>query len=220
MLCAIWIFEEPEVLLGAEQSGFISDIGYETYQKILAEAIQELKETEFKDVFKEDLEKDRQYVHDVTIETDIEMLIPDSYITNIQERLNLYTELDNIKKEEDLLEFEMKLEDRFGTIPRQIKELFDGLRLRWVCKAMGFERLMLKNRKLRCFFISNPQSPFYETAFFQSMVQFISIHGHSKGFQFKKTTRHFILIKEGLKSLKGARKELEQLLDEVEAKNS
>ncbi|MFT5801390.1 MAG: transcription-repair coupling factor (superfamily II helicase), partial [Nonlabens sp.] len=96
-------------LLGAEQSGFISDIGYETYQKILEEAILELKETEFKDVFKEELEKKREYVRDVTLEADIEMLIPDNYITNIQERLNLYTELDHIKKEEDLIAFEQKL---------------------------------------------------------------------------------------------------------------
>lgn len=205
-------------LLGAEQSGFISDIGYETYQKILEEAIQELKETKFKDIFKEDLEKDRQYVRDVTLEADIEMLIPDNYITNIQERLNLYTELDNINKEEDLLAFEQKMADRFGAIPKPVKELFDGLRLRWVCKAMGFERLMLKNRKLRCFFISNPQSPFYETTFFQNMVQFVSIHGARRGFQFKKTARHFILIKEGIKSLKDTRKELETLLKDVEAK--
>ena len=205
-------------LLGAEQSGFISDIGYETYQKILEEAIQELKETEFKDVFKEDLEKNRQFVRDVTIETDIEMLIPDDYISNIQERLNLYTELDNIKTEEGLQEFEKKMEDRFGNIPRQLKELFDGLRLRWVCISMGFERLMLKNKKLRCFFINNPQSPFYETALFQNMLQYISIHGKEKGFQFKKTTRHFILIKENVKDLKTTRKELEALLEDVEAK--
>jgi transcription-repair coupling factor (superfamily II helicase) len=205
-------------LLGAEQSGFISDIGYETYQKNLEEAILELKETEFKDVFKEELEKKREYVRDVTLEADIEMLIPDNYITNIQERLNLYTELDHIKKEEDLIAFEQKLADRFGDIPKPVKELFDGLRLRWVCKSMGFERLMLKSNKLRCFFISNPQSPFYETTFFQNMVQFVSIHGSQRGFVFKKTTRHFILIKEGIKSLQETRKELEALFDDVEAR--
>ncbi|HHS96070.1 MAG TPA: transcription-repair coupling factor, partial [Phaeodactylibacter sp.] len=177
----------------------------------------ELKETDFKELFKEDLQKERQYVRDVIIETDIEMLIPDDYISNIQERLNLYTELDNIKKEEDLLAFERNMEDRFGEIPRPVKELFEGLRLRWVCKQMGFERLLLKNQKLRCFFLSNPQSPFYETAFFQNMVQFISIHGQQRGFSFKKTTRHFILIKEGIKNLKDSRKELEVLLEDVDA---
>ncbi len=164
-------------LLGGEQSGFISDIGYETYQKILDEAIQELKESKFKDIFKEDLEKERKYVRDVHIETDIEMLIPDSYISNIQERLNIYTELDSIDDEEKLSAFAKNLEDRFGTLPSQVSELFDGLRLRWVCKLMGFERLTLKSQKLRCFFIANPQSPFYETAFFQSMVRFIAMYG-------------------------------------------
>ncbi len=205
-------------LLGAEQSGFIADIGYETYQKILEEAIQELKEKEFKDLFKGELEKERKYVRDVTIETDIEMLIPDQYISNIQERLNLYTELDNLKTEEELLEFEKNLEDRFGAIPPQVKELFDGLRLRWVCKSMGFERLILKSRKLRCFFISDPQSPFYETAFFQNMVQHISLFGKENGFHFKKTNRHFMLIKEGVADLTASRKELEDLMADIEAK--
>jgi transcription-repair coupling factor (superfamily II helicase) len=202
-------------LLGAEQSGFIADIGYETYQKILEEAIQELKETDFKELFKEELEKDRQYVRDVVLEADIEMLIPDDYISNIQERLNLYTELDNIEKEEELLAFEEKMADRFGQIPPPVKELFDGLRLRWVCKAMGFERLTLKNDKLSCFFLSNPQSPFYESAFFQRMLQYVSIHGAQSGFRFKKSLRHFMLLKDGVKSLTQTRKELEGLLAKV-----
>ncbi|MFK7808822.1 MAG: transcription-repair coupling factor [Saprospiraceae bacterium] len=203
-------------LLGGEQSGFIADIGYETYQKILEEAIQELKEKEFKDIFKEDLEQKRDYVRDVTLEADIEMLIPDDYISNIQERLNLYTELDNLKTEEELIAFAKKMEDRFGPLPKPVKELFEGLRLRWVCKAMGFERLMLKGQKLRCFFISNPQSPFFETDFFNSMVRLVSIHGSKKGFSFKKTTRHFILIKEGIKTLKQTRTALEGLLKAVD----
>ena len=206
-------------LLGGEQSGFISDIGYETYQKILDEAIQELKESKFKDIFKEDLEKERNYVRDVHIETDIEMLIPDSFISNIQERLNTYTELDSIKDEATLVAFAKKLEDRFGSLPSQVSELFDGLRLRWVCKKMGFERLTLKSKKLRCFFISNPQSPFYETDFFQNMVRFIAIHGQQRGFTFKKTTRHMILIKENVKDLKTSRKELETLLEDVDAES-
>ncbi|HEB62525.1 MAG TPA: transcription-repair coupling factor, partial [Bacteroidetes bacterium] len=148
-------------MLGAEQSGFISDIGFETYQKILEEAIQELKEKEFKDLFKEELEKDRNYVRDVQIETDVEMLLPDEYVNNIQERLNLYTELDQVDSEEHLEKFAAKLKDRFGKIPRQVNELFDALRLRWVCKQLGFERVILKNQKLRCYFISDPQSSFF-----------------------------------------------------------
>ena len=204
-------------LLGGEQSGFISDIGYETYQKILDEAIQELKESKFKDLFKEDLEKERKYVRDVHIETDIEMLIPDDYISNIQERLNIYTELDSIETEEKLSAFARQMQDRFGTLPKQLTELFDGLRLRWVCKLLGFERLTLKSNTLRCFFIANPQSPFYETPFFQSMVRFIGMHGQDRGFKFKKTARHMILIKENVKDLTSSRKELQALLEDVEA---
>ncbi|NNE28451.1 MAG: transcription-repair coupling factor, partial [Saprospiraceae bacterium] len=172
-------------LLGAEQSGFISDIGYETYQKILEEAVQELKETEFKDLFKEELSKDRKFVRDVQIETDLEMLIPDDYVTNIQERLKLYTELDSLKNEDALEKFATMMRDRFGKVPRPVLELFDGLRLRWLCTELGFERLILKSNKLRCYFITNPQSPFYETAFFQNMLRYVATSGAKKGLSFK-----------------------------------
>lgn len=113
-------------LLGGEQSGFIADIGYETYQKILEEAIQELKENEFKELFKEELDKNRQYVREVQIDTDVEMLIPDEYISSIQERLNLYTQLDGLETEEELQKFEEAMKDRFGALPEPVYELFDG----------------------------------------------------------------------------------------------
>ncbi len=203
-------------LLGAEQSGFISDIGYETFQKILEEAIQELKETEFQDLFKEDLKKERNFVRDVEIDTDIEMLIPDAYISSIQERLNLYTELDQIKNEEALKAFSDKLTDRFGKLPRQIKELFAGLRLRWVCKRLGFERLILKSKKLRCYFINNPQSPFYETELFQNILRFVATQGQEYGLSFKKSTKHFMLIKDGVKDLRAAKKTLDSLREKIE----
>ncbi len=189
-------------LLGGEQSGFISDIGYETYQKILEEAIQELKETDFKDLFKEDLEKERKYVRDVQVDTDVEMLIPDDYISNIQERLNLYTELDNLKSEAALAKFTKKMEDRFGPIPAPVQMLSEGLRVRWQCKQLGFERLIYKNRKLRCYFISNPQSPFFETRLFQDLVRYVTINGAEKGLSFKKSVQHFILVKDGVRSMK------------------
>ena len=203
-------------MLGGEQSGFISDIGYETYQKILEEAIQELKETEFKDLFKEDLEKERKYVRDVQVETDIEMLIPDDYITNIQERLNLYTQLDQIKTEEVLQKFGKELEDRFGVLPKPVKELFHGLRLRWVCKELGFERLILKKRKLRCYFISNPQSPFFETDLFNNLIKYVTISGKEEGLSFKKSMQHFLLVKDGVSSLQKAKEVLESLQKEIE----
>ncbi|MEM1319085.1 MAG: transcription-repair coupling factor [Bacteroidota bacterium] len=204
-------------LLGAEQSGFITDIGYETYQKILEEAMQELKETKFKELFKEELEKERDYVRDVNIETDIEMLIPDDYVNNIQERLNLYTELDQIDSEEDIRKFGERLIDRFGKLPREVLELFEGLRLRWVCRQLGFERLTLKSRKLRCYFISNAQSPFFETPLFNGILQYVATHGQQEGWTFKKSTRYFLLVRDGVHSLKESRKILIALQETLKA---
>ncbi len=203
-------------LLGGEQSGFISDIGFETYQKILEEAIQELKENEFKDLFKDDKSvKNRVYVRDVQIETDIEMLIPDNYVNNIQERLKLYTELDSIGDEETLEKFRAKMLDRFGKIPKELKTLFDALRLRWVCKTLGFERVILKGRKMRCYFVSNPQSTFYETKLFQNILSFVATKGQTQGLSFKKSVKHFLMIKDGVKNMTVAKKVLEKLKESV-----
>ena len=204
-------------LLGAEQSGFIADIGYETYQKILEEAIRELKETEFKELFREELEKNPQFVRDVQIDTDSEMLIPDEYVSSIQERLSLYTELDGIETEEELAQFEERMRDRFGKLPIQVKELFEGLRLRWVCKALGFERIILKNNKLRCYFVENPQSAFFESALFNNIIQLISTQGNKQGLSFKQSHKHFILVKDGVKGLRGAHEVLQRILDKVGA---
>ncbi len=191
-------------LLGGEQSGFIADIGFETYQKILEEAIHELKENEFKDLFKEEKEEKRDYVRDVEIDTDIEMLIPDGYIQNIQERLRLYTEMNSIEDEDGLILFRDKLKDRFGPVPRQIDELFNGLRLRWQCKQLGFERLSLKNRKLRCFFIANAQSSFFESDRFNEILKYISTDGQALGLNLKQSRNYLIVIKDGVKNLKEA----------------
>ena len=203
-------------LLGGEQSGFIADIGYETYQKILEEAIHELKSSEFKDLFQEELEKNPQYVRDVQIDTDAEMLIPDEYISNIQERLSLYTELDGIETEDDLTSFEARLRDRFGKIPPQVRELFEGLRLRWVCKALGLERVILKNSKLRCYFVENPQSPFFETALFNNILQLIANQGHKLGLSLKQSNKHLILVKDHVRNLSEAHQALQRLRDRVE----
>ncbi|RMG84851.1 MAG: transcription-repair coupling factor [Bacteroidetes bacterium] len=205
-------------LLGAEQSGFISEIGYETFQRILEEAIQELKENEFKDVFKEDLERKRAFVYDVQIDTDVEMHIPDDYVNSIQERLGLYTELNKIETEEALAQFADALRDRFGKIPWQVNELFDGLRLRWVCKNLGFSRVLLKNDKLRCYFVENPQSPYYDSALFGNLFRFIGTRGRQFGLSIKKSPRHLILVKEGVKSLSAAKDILENILKEVDEK--
>lgn len=192
-------------LLGGEQSGFIADIGYETFQKILEEAVLELKETEFRDLFKDELDKDRVYVRDVQIDTDVEMLIPDAYVSSIQERLNLYTELDKLETEEAVEQFGNQLRDRFGRLPVQVKELFEGLRLRWICKRLGFERVILKSDKLRCYFVENPQSPFYESDLFKLLIAFVGAKGREHGLSFKQSNKFFILVKDGVPSLKAAR---------------
>ncbi len=207
-------------LLGAEQSGFIADIGYETYQKILEEAIQELKENEFRDVFKEELEKERKFVRDVQVDTDVEMLIPDDYVSSISERLALYTELDGIETEEDLTKFEEKLRDRFGKIPVEVRELFDGLRVRWICRDLGFERLILKNDKLRCYFVENPQSRFYESQTFKNVMDYIAKKGHQQGLSIKQSARSLIVVKDHVKSLKKAREVLNELAKAISEKQT
>ena len=203
-------------LLGGEQSGFITDIGYETYQKILEEAIQELKETEFKDLFKDELKKDRDYVKDVQVDTDIEMLIPDSFVKNTQERLSLYTQMNGLNNEEELQKFGRELKDRFGKIPRQVRELSDGLRLRWSCKKLGFERVILKNRKLRCYFIEDPQSRFYETDLFNQLLQFVATKGTKYGLHLKKSNKHIFIVRDNVKTLKQARTVVDKLKEGVE----
>jgi transcription-repair coupling factor (superfamily II helicase) len=198
-------------LLGGEQSGFIADVGYETYQKILDEAILELKQTDFKDLFKEEMDKKSAYVTDVAIDTDIEMHIPDDYVIQTQERLNLYTQLDDIDDEEGIQKFAAMLTDRFGKIPSQVEELFDGLRLRWVAKELGFERIILKNNKLQGFFVGNPQSSFYETEVFQRILKYVLGEGKTRQMSFKQSPKHFIFIRENVRTLNGARNIVEIL---------
>lgn len=200
-------------LLGAEQSGFVFDIGYITYQKILKEAIMELKENEFKGVFQEENQKRGQgdYVRDVTIDTDTEMLIPDSYISSIQERLHLYTRLDNIETEEELEKFRNEMEDRFGRIPKQVEELYEGLRLRWASKQIGIERVVLKNGIAKMFFVSNPQSGFYELPFFRNLLKVLSVSGKEFGLEMKATGSTLIMTLKNARNLDAVRRTMIQL---------
>jgi transcription-repair coupling factor (superfamily II helicase) len=203
-------------LLGGEQSGFITDIGYETYQRILDEAVRELKEKEFQDLFREDLEKSLDFVRDVQVDTDVEMLIPDAYVTNIQERLNLYSRLDSLLSEEELEQYAKDLRDRFGPIPPQVEELFAGLRLRWECKKLGFERIILKGGKLRAYFVEDPQSLYFETRRFNNILQLITTEGKLRGLKLKQAARHLILIKEDVHTLSEATEVLLKILKKVE----
>lgn len=159
-------------MLGAEQSGFISEIGFEMYNQILDEAILELKENEFKEVFKTEGEE-REFVKDCQIETDMELMIPDGYITNITERLSLYKELDSAKDEVALNDFREKLIDRFGPLPYQTQELINAVQVRWMAKKIGFERLLLKNKRMVGYFIANEESPFFQSKIFSQVLKFV-----------------------------------------------
>jgi len=158
-------------LLGGEQSGFISDIGFETYKKILDEAIQELKENEFKDLFED--EEPTYTKGEFQLETDLEILIPDNYVNQIAERLNLYRKLDEIDNETELAAFGTMLEDRFGPVPDATQDLLNSVRLRWIALEVGFERLVLKRNKLIGYFISNQESPYYQSDRFSRVIEFI-----------------------------------------------
>ena len=158
-------------LLGGEQSGFINEIGFETYQKILEEAIDELKENEFKTLFEDqDKSLEKNYVKEVQIDTDFEILFPDDYINIVNERLVLYNELSAIKDEEGLIKFQKNLEDRFGKIPAEGEELLSTLRLKWLASKMGLERLIIKNKKCVGYFLSNQQSDFYQSPVFNKIL--------------------------------------------------
>ncbi len=161
-------------ILGAEQSGFINDIGFETYHKILDEAILELKETEFQDIF--DKEEEKTYVADCTIETDMEVRFPAAYINSTQERVSLYSELDRTKTEEALMRFTEHLIDRFGPIPKQVNDLLNTVRLRWIAKDLGFEKILLRHHNMTAYFVSNQESRYFESATFQKVMQYIMSH--------------------------------------------
>jgi len=158
-------------ILGAEQSGFISEIGFEMYHKILDEAIQELKASDFSELYKDEIQ--REFVRECQIETDLEILLPDNYIGSITERLSLYKELDNIEGEENLMKFQDRLIDRFGTVPPQTQELIHTIRLRWLAKELGIEKLVLRNGMLVCYFVSNQESAYYQTEVFSAVLKYV-----------------------------------------------
>ncbi len=159
-------------LLGGEQSGFINEIGFDTYQKILNEAIEELKENEFADLY-EDASKEKVFLKDTQIDTDFELLFPDDYINNITERLNLYTELNAIKDEESLQGYENRLIDRFGELPDQAIDLLNSVRIKWIATSIGLEKIIMKQDKLIGYFISDQQSKFYQSPAFSKVLQFV-----------------------------------------------
>jgi transcription-repair coupling factor (superfamily II helicase) len=158
-------------LLGAEQSGFISEIGFEMYNKILDEAVQELKDDEFGDLFAD--EENRKYVSFTQIDTDLEVMIPDEYVTNVSERYNLYNDISKLKDEGHLKKFEQELLDRFGPIPDQVFELFNTLRLQWLGKDIGLEKISYKKNILKGYFVNNPKSSYYQSENFGKVLAFV-----------------------------------------------
>jgi len=165
-------------LLGGEQSGFINEIGFETYQKILAEAIDELKEKEFKDLYTGTEKGPKQFVKETVIDTDFELLFPDDYINNITERLALYQKLNTLKDEEELLAYQHELIDRFGPLPEQANDLLDSIRVKWLARNLGLERVIMKNGRMTGYFIKEQESAFYQSPVFGQVLAYVQ---HQQG---------------------------------------
>jgi transcription-repair coupling factor (superfamily II helicase) len=168
-------------MLGAEQSGFIADLGFETYQKILNEAVQELKDEEFPELYANehhatDREGHPTYVADCSVESDLELLFPESYVPGSSERMSLYREMDNLEAEADIVAFETRLTDRFGPIPQVGSDLIEVVRLRRYAKNLGMEKIVLKNNQMICFFVTNQQSAFYQSAAFDGILRYAQTH--------------------------------------------
>lgn len=198
-------------MLGAEQSGFITDLGFDMYHKILDEAIQELKETEFADLFKDELDKQRlkNLVQDCVIETDLSILIPDTYVNNISERLSLYSTVDNIKNENELEEFTKGLTDRFGPLPKEVIDLTETIRLRWLAQELGFEKLTIKSGVMRCQFVPSERTSYYTSDVFGTILTFVQTH--SKNCKMKEINKKLILIISEIQSIENALQILKEI---------
>ncbi len=172
-------------LLGGEQSGFINDMGFETYQKILNETITELKQNEFKDLYSD--EKPEDYVREVSIDTDFELLFPDSYIKSVNERLQLYSELNKIFNVSQLSNFEIMLEDRFGNIPYQVEDLLMTVKIKWAAIELGFEKLVMKKGIMKAYFIKDKNSNYFKSSIFTSILNFVSLNSQNCNLKEKST---------------------------------
>jgi transcription-repair coupling factor (superfamily II helicase) len=201
-------------LLGGEQSGFISEIGFEMYHKILDEAITELKESDFSTLFREELES-KPFVSDCQIDTDLEIRLPDDYVNSVSERLMLYKELDSLQDEKQLLAFEEKLRDRFGPLPESAKELLDTIRLRWLAEKLGFEKLVLKNQRMIGYFVSKPDSQYYKTEVFGHIINYAK--DHASRCRLKEEKNKLSLSIRNIPSVKSANELFHLLLEKEKA---
>lgn len=213
-------------LLGAEQSGFIADVGFETYQRILNEAMIELRESgqfenlqESKPADKpEREEKEKNYVADFQIDTDLEIMFPDEYVSNISERIRLYKELNEISNEEALVKFESKLIDMFGPVPPPAAALLDIVRLKWIAVKLGIEKILLKNSLLIAYFVSDPESTFYRTSLFVSIMNYVN--RHQKHMSVKQKESKLSLTIKGIESVKSANSILKTIREDTQKENA
>ncbi len=186
-------------LLGGEQSGFMVEIGFEMYQKILAEAVRELKRSDFKELFKEEISQQDDFVQDCTIDTDLEIMIPDAYVESVGERLSLYTRMDQTENDEELELMRVEMADRFGPLPAPVDDLFTTIKCRKLAIALGFEKMTLKDKTLRCFFINRPDSPYFESNTFKQLLSYAQTNMNNANF--KQVGKSFILIIRDVKSM-------------------
>ena len=202
-------------LLGGEQSGFINEIGFETYQKILAEAIDELKEKEFKDLYEGTKHELKDFVKETVIDTDFELLFPDDYVNNITERLNLYNKLSELKTEEELQKFEKDLIDRFGELPTEVVDLLDSVRIKWLAITLGLERVIMKQNRMVGYFVADQESMFYQSDIFGKVLDFVQNHTNIATIKQKNTRNglRLIITFEKINSTEKALHSLNQILD-------
>jgi transcription-repair coupling factor (superfamily II helicase) len=200
-------------LLGGEQSGFMAEIGFETYQKILEEAIRELKRSKFQELFQEEITKQDDFVQDCTIDTDLEILLPDTYVENIAERLSLYQRLDDCANETELGVMQQELLDRFGVLPAPVIALLDTVRCRKLAVELGFEKMSLKDKTLRCFFINRPDSPYFESETFRRILAYLQT-GTNRA-KLKQTGRLFLLVVDGIADMADLHRVLRNMHEQV-----
>ena len=197
-------------LLGAEQSGFINDLGYELYHKILDEAVQELKENEFRELFEKDLSEIVEAIKtDCQIDTDLHVLIPEKFVTSISERLSLYTQLDDMKTEEELQKFEVMVKDRFGPLPPEVIDIIKIVRVRWLAESLGIEKIMLKSNNLKCYFVSSENEKYYKSSTFGKIIEYVKLN--SRKCTLKEAKGKLMLIFEKITSID----ELEAILSNI-----
>lgn len=181
-------------LLGGEQSGFINEIGFETYQKIMNEALEELKENECKDIYAQSEQQPKTYVKDLILETDFEMLLPSDYVNSTSERMRLYNEMNDLKTSEEVQQFHNKLTDRFGTPPEPVQNLLISVQIKQLATDLGIEKVVLKNKKMVLYFVSDPESTYYQTDTFENILNFVKTHPHLGKMKEKETIKGLRLL--------------------------